>query len=65
MKNRRCPAHNCCIDYNCGACETCEIGNYILKLHRKIDRLKKKNEKLEAERREAIERLGIFLHPKF
>lgn len=65
MKNRRCPAHNCCIDYNCGACETCEIGNHILKLHRKIDRLKKKNEQLEAEKREAIERLDTLLHPNF
>lgn len=65
MKNRKCPHHNHCIDYNCGACETCDLGNYILKLHKKIDRLKKKNEKLEQEKADAINRLGILLHPNF
>lgn len=65
MKNRKCPNHICCIDYECGACETCDLGNHILKLHKKIDRLKKKNEKLEREKSEAINRLGTLLPPDF
>ena len=44
MKNRKCPSHKHCKDY--GLCETCSIGNEILKLHKRIDRLKKQNEKL-------------------
>lgn len=65
MKNRKCPAHKCCIDYNCGACETCEIGNYILKLHRKIDRLKKDKEMIEKENKALYERIKTLLHPDF
>lgn len=48
MKNRRCPNHKCCWDY--GDCETCDLGNHILKLHKRIDRLKKQNENLTIER---------------
>lgn len=50
MKNRRCPNRNCCIDYECGACEVCDLGNHILKLHKRIDRLKKQNETLTIQR---------------
>lgn len=65
MKNRRCPYHNHCLDYECGACEVCDMGNHILKLHRKIDRLKTKNKKLEAENQELKERIDTLLHPNF
>ena len=51
MKNRRCPNHICCIDYECGACETCYLGNHILKLHKKIDNLKKKIKWISVEER--------------
>ena len=51
MKNRRCPNHTCCIDYECGACETCYLGNHILKLHKKIDNLKKKTKWISVEER--------------
>ena len=52
MKNRKCPIHNTCIDYyNCGACETCEISKEILKLHRRIERLKKQNKWISVEER--------------
>ncbi len=45
MKNRKCPNHKACWDY--GDCETCELGKEITKLHKRIDRLKKKLEKAE------------------
>jgi hypothetical protein len=50
MKNRKCPNHKHCLDYKCGACETCHLGNEILKLHKRIDRLKKQNETLTIQR---------------
>lgn len=65
MKNRRCPNHNHCWDYKSGDCETCDLGNHILKLHKKIDRLKTKNEKLEAENKALNERVDTLLHPNF
>lgn len=51
MKNRRCPNHKNCIDYECGACETCSLGNEILKLHSRIDKLKKQNKWISVEER--------------
>ena len=50
MKNRRCPNRLCCFGYECGGCETCGAGNLILKLHKRIDRLKKQNETLTIQR---------------
>lgn len=44
MKNRKCPHHKNCWDY--GSCEDCELGKEITRLHKRIDRLKKQNEKL-------------------
>lgn len=49
MKNRKCPQHKHCKDY--GLCETCSIGNEILKLHRQIDRLKKQNKWISVDER--------------
>lgn len=49
MKNRKCPNHKACWDY--GDCESCELGRAITKLHKRIDRLKKKLEKAENERK--------------
>lgn len=63
MKNMKCPDRKCCWDY--GDCENCDRGNHILKLHRKIDRLKKENEKLKAENTELKSRLETILHPDF
>ena len=65
MKNKRCPNHNFCIDYECGACEICDLGNHILKLHKRIDSLKKKNKKLEAKNAELAKRLNIIMYPNF
>lgn len=65
MKNRSCPAHNHCIDYNCGACETCAIGNLILKLMRKNKRLKDKNDAIQAENEAMKKRIEILLNPDF
>lgn len=50
MKNRRCPNRLCCFGYECGSCDTCDVGNLVLKLHKRIDRLKKQNEALTIQR---------------
>ncbi len=42
MKNRKCPNRNHCWDYKSGNCENCDLGDHIIKLHKKIDRLKAK-----------------------
>lgn len=47
MKNRKCPCRGHCWDY--GDCENCDIGKAIAGLQKKVDRLKQKNKKLEAE----------------
>lgn len=52
VKNRKCPNKSCCFDYECSACEICDLGDHILKLHKRIDRLKAKNKKLKAENTE-------------
>lgn len=65
MKNRRCPARVCCIDYNCNACETCATGNLILKLLGKNKRLKAKNDALQEENAKLKERIETLLHPDF
>ena len=49
MKNRKCPNRSHCWDYKSGNCDNCDLGDHILKLHKKIDRLKAKNKKLEAQ----------------
>lgn len=46
MKNRKCPNRSHCWDYKSGNCENCDLGDHILKLHKKIDRLKANNEEL-------------------
>lgn len=48
MKNRSCPARECCLDYLCDACQTCATGNKIVKLNKKIARLEKKTKALQA-----------------
>lgn len=50
MKNRRCPSHKACLDYDNGNCENCVFGEKIIKLHKRIDRLKKQNETLTIQR---------------
>lgn len=50
MKNRKCPSHKACLDYDNGNCENCVFGETIIKLHRRIDRLKKQNETLTIQR---------------
>ena len=65
MKNRSCPNHNCCIDYECGACETCDLGNHILKLKGKIKRLKAEKDALRDENDKLKERIDTLLHPDF
>lgn len=46
MKNKKCPNRSHCWDYKSGACDNCDLGDHITKLHKKIDRLKAKNEEL-------------------
>lgn len=47
MKNRSCPARHNCRVYDYGSCRDCEIGNTILRLRRKIERLQDENTKLK------------------
>jgi hypothetical protein len=42
MKNRSCPDRDGCVFYRYGECETCDTGNRILELNKKISRLKAK-----------------------
>lgn len=65
MRNRRCPSRICCFDYECNACDDCAVGNHILKLHKKIDRLQTKNKKLEDENKALRDRIETLLHPNF
>ena len=50
MKNRKCPSHKVCLDYDNGNCENCVFGETIIKLHKRIDRLKKQSETLTIQR---------------
>lgn len=50
MKNRKCPSHKVYIDYDNGNCENCVFGETIIKLHKRIERLKKQNETLTIQR---------------
>ena len=50
MKNRKCPEKKTCFGYMDDTCEGCGIGDEILKLHKRIDRLKKQNETLTIQR---------------
>ena len=63
MKNRKCPTRKRCWDY--GDCDNCDLGNHILKLHKKIDRLKKEKEKLKSDNKELNSRLDIILNHDF
>ena len=47
MKNKKCPIKRTCIDYKFGECNGCAISEEITRLHKKIDRLKKRIEKAE------------------
>lgn len=49
MKNRMCPQRSHCWDYRNDSCDGCAIGDKLDKLHRKIERLEKKNARLEQE----------------
>lgn len=46
MKNKKCPERKYCFAYKDGYCENCVFGEEFTKLHKRIDRLKKHNEKL-------------------
>ena len=50
MKNKKCPERKICASYMGNACEGCGVGDEILKLHKRIDRLKKQNETLTIQR---------------
>ena len=50
MKNKKCPERKLCFGYKDDGCEDCAFGMEITKLHKRIERLKKQNEKLTIER---------------
>lgn len=50
MKNRKCPSHKFCVDYDNGNCQNCVFGEKINKFHKRIERLKKQNETLTIQR---------------
>ena len=50
MKNKKCPERKLCFGYKDDGCGDCAFGMEITKLHKRIDRLKKQNEKLTIER---------------
>ena len=50
MKNTKCPEKKTCFGYKDNACEGCDVGDEITKLHKRIDRLKKQNETLTIQR---------------
>ena len=43
MKNRKCPFCKHCFGYKDNNCNDCDFGNVIIKLHKQIARLKRKN----------------------
>ena len=51
MKNRSCPDREGCVFYRCSECETCDMGNRILNLNKKISRLKAKTKWISVEDR--------------
>lgn len=55
QKNRKCPLHKHCWGYKDADCHECEFSEIILKLYRKIDRLKKKLEKVEKATADMVE----------
>ena len=61
MKNRKCPQKKHCWGYHNGSCEDCGIGECIDKLHRKIDKLSKENEKLNSK----VKLLEMLNNPPF
>ena len=65
MKNRKCPLHRHCWDYNDNNCQECDIGKSINGLHKRIDRLKTENQKLKAENEELKARIDVLLNPSF
>ena len=50
MKNKKCPKRKFCFSYKDNDCDGCDVGEEILKLHKRIDRLKKQNETLTIQR---------------
>lgn len=50
MKNRKCPSHKACLDYDNGNCGNCVFGETVIKLYKRIDRLKKQKETLTIQR---------------
>ncbi len=63
MVCKLCPTRKHCWDK--GSCENCDFGKAFINLDKKIKQLKAKNEKLEREKSDAINRLGALLDPKF
>lgn len=59
MVCKQCPARKRCFDK--GSCERCAFGQAFEGLYKKLERLKAKNEKLEAEKK----RLETLLYPDF
>ena len=54
-KNRKCPTHKNCWGYKDSSCNDCDYGNEFIRLHNKIDRLKKKLEKAEKSTADVVE----------
>lgn len=50
MKNKKCPNKRLCWGYMNGGCDTCSAGAEVNRIYKRIDRLKKQNEKLTVER---------------
>lgn len=57
MKNKKCPTRTTCSSSDCYGCA---IGDELDKLHRKIERLEKKNARLEQELAGA-KRSGVWI----
>lgn len=62
MKNRSCPDREGCVFYRCSECETCDMGNRILNLNKKITRLKAKTKWISVEERlpEVAQKVLLF-----
>lgn len=63
MTNKHCPYKKHCFDK--GSCETCDYGIALDKAHKKVKRLKDKNDALEKENEELKQRIETILHPNF
>lgn len=65
MKNRKCPLRKNCLEYSDGYCDGCYMGESIMKIYTKVDKLKTENKKLKAENEELKARIDVLLHPSF